>query len=399
MADPPFNYSFARTQGLNASELALLRETHEFFRLPYGDPQGKIAGVLLLPDGRRFAFVSGRLGGPQGGTQVGFIPRGRESAVNRFNVTHIEGHASANLHRIAAEEFTTSGVGEAALLLPKAPCGACDPSIPTMLPRGTRLFVVDPDATTVYQSVKGLTVEGPKFPRPTQANEMVIAPGGQGGVANFAFFVVDVFIQGIKQQNEQRDLQAKLEELDRKIRDQLADKMEEVALLQSQGKQARANVTFQVVKTERGIMDIATSFAFRLDSVSIDSESRPRKTDPIFNNKQDSLEDFLIPVKTETWLQTTATNITLPENVVLAFKNFKFRAQWFDIALGDAGSAESQTALRLGRERDQLIAEFRSSLRAWAREFLKPQPAPFQTPPAPRFSPVIPPPPQPPVNR
>jgi hypothetical protein len=41
-------------------------------------------------------------------------------------------------------------MGEAALLIPKAPCGACDPNLPNMLPRGSRLFVVDPQTTTVY---------------------------------------------------------------------------------------------------------------------------------------------------------------------------------------------------------------------------------------------------------
>jgi hypothetical protein len=282
------------------------------------------------------------------------------------------------------------------LLIPKSPCGACDPAIPTMLPRGTRLFVVDPGATTVYQSVKGLSVEGPKFPRPTASNEMVIAPGGLGRVANFVFFVVSVFYEGIKQQNEQRDLETKLAELDRKIRDQLAEKMEDVALLQSQGRQARANVTFQVVKTKKGQIDVDTSFAFTLIDVSIASESRPGKTDSTLSFGNGSLSELFVPIKTETWKETTATNITLPEQVVAAFKNFQFRAQWFDIAMADGSSADPKTVLRLGKEREKVITEFRSSLRAWAQEFLKPQPAPFQTPPAPRFSPVIPPPPPPP---
>lgn len=163
--DESFRYSFHRSSGLTGAERALLDDAHRFFRLPVGEGAGKIAGVLLLPDGRRFAFVSGRHGGPQGGTQAGFAPRGRGNGFNLFNVTHIEGHAAATLHRVACEEMARDGVGEAALLIPKKPCGSCDPNLPAMLPRGARLFVVDPEATTVYQSTTGPETAGLKFPR------------------------------------------------------------------------------------------------------------------------------------------------------------------------------------------------------------------------------------------
>ncbi len=158
-------YSFFRTEGLTAAEQALLDEAHRFFLLPVGQGTGKIAGVLLLPDGRRFTFISGWHGGPHGGTQAGFVPRGKGTGVNLFNVTHVEGHAAATLHRVAAEAVGREGVCEAALLLPKRPCGACDPNLPAMLPRGTRLFVVDPEATTVYQADSGPTAPGLRVAR------------------------------------------------------------------------------------------------------------------------------------------------------------------------------------------------------------------------------------------
>lgn len=163
--DDSFRFSFHRSTGLTDAERKLLDDAHQFFRLPVGEGAGKIAGVLLLPDGRRFAFISGRNGGPQGGTQAGFIPRGKGNGFNLFNLTHIEGHAAATLHRVAYEEMERAGIGEAALLIPKKPCGSCDPNIPSMLPKGSRLFVVDPEATTVYQSDKGAETSGLKFPR------------------------------------------------------------------------------------------------------------------------------------------------------------------------------------------------------------------------------------------
>ena len=162
--DPSFKFTFSRTAGLTVSENAILLEASEFFKLPVGEGPGKIAGVLLLPDGRRIAFVSGKVGGPSGGTRAGFIPRGSGSGVNRFTVTHIEGHSSAFLHREAMQAMSDTGVGEAALLIPKQPCGACSANLSSMLPKGSRLFVVDPQSTTVFQSVSG-SFKGPQFPR------------------------------------------------------------------------------------------------------------------------------------------------------------------------------------------------------------------------------------------
>lgn len=160
-------FSYNRTHGLTPGESQILDEAHRFFKLPLGAGEGKIAGVLILPDGQRFALVSGKHGGPHGGTQAGFVPRGPGNGVNRFNVTHIEGHTAAVLYRVAFESLGREKVGEAALLLPKPPCGACDPNIPQMLPPGTRLFVVDPHSTTVYRSSTGATLKGQTFPRST----------------------------------------------------------------------------------------------------------------------------------------------------------------------------------------------------------------------------------------
>jgi hypothetical protein len=162
--DDSFKFTATRSGGLTPKETALLERAHTFFGLDLG-AEGKIAGVLILPNGSAYALVSGKHGGPQGGTQDGFIPRGPGSGITRYNVTHIEGHTSAILHRVAMDTLSHEKVAEAALLIPKQPCGACDPNIPNQLPSGTRLFVVDPGSTTMYRSSTGASLVGERFIR------------------------------------------------------------------------------------------------------------------------------------------------------------------------------------------------------------------------------------------
>jgi hypothetical protein len=135
--DPSFRFSVRRDEGLTPRESALLDQAHNFFGLKMG-AEGKIVGGLILPDGTTYARVSGKHGGPHGGTQDGFVPRGQGSGLGRFNLTHIEGHASAILYRRAFEAMKTGSgrLAEAALLIPKQCCDACDPNLPKTLPEG-----------------------------------------------------------------------------------------------------------------------------------------------------------------------------------------------------------------------------------------------------------------------
>ncbi|MCK4540732.1 MAG: hypothetical protein KAU17_00710, partial [Spirochaetales bacterium] len=108
-----------------------------------------IVGVLKTESGERIPIHSGKFGGPFGGTHRGGIPRGPGSGYNRYVLTHVEGHAAAIMHQ--------KGIQRATLLLPKPSCGACDspvgtPNITRILPRGSRLTVVDPESATTYSS-------------------------------------------------------------------------------------------------------------------------------------------------------------------------------------------------------------------------------------------------------
>jgi SCP1.201-like deaminase len=371
-----------------------------------GEGEGKIAGVLLLPDGRKFAFVSGRHGGPQGGTQAGFIPRGYRSGVNRFTVTHIEGHAAATLHRVAFETMGREGVGEAALLLPKPPCGACDPNIPQMLPKGTRLFVVDPDSTAVYQSSRGLKVEGPKFPRasnnffgefpkPTRFNfSKPGSPGPRPGAGAFLLFVVGIFIQGIQTQNEIRDREEKEERLEAEIRHAIPNLLLEAAEIQFDGHQPRVKISVVIEKITvmEPVHPLAppidhVSYQFRLNSVSIGKENADYKT-----KSQLSCPN---PFKcVETWTQISSFEVTLPELVIQGYREFRTKMQWFDDAIGNSNVPEDEK-LTLNRERNKLSEEFNKALDTWGQEFAKKPPPAYHPAPAPPVTPPLPPPPPP----
>jgi hypothetical protein len=398
--DSSFKFSFSRTEGLTVAETAILQEAHDTFRLPMGEGEGKIAGVLLLPDGRRFAFISGRHGGPQGGTQAGFIPRGHRSGVNRFTVTHIEGHTAATLHRVAFETMGREGVGEAALLLPKPPCGACDLNIPQMLPKGTRLFVVDPDSTTVYQASRGLKLEGPTFPRasnnffgkfPNPAPFNFPKPGAKPGTGAFLLFVVGVFIQGIQAQNENRDLEEKEGRLEAEIRQAIPNLLLEAAEIQSNGNQPRIKISVAVEKTtiHEPVHPLAppndhVSYQFRLNSVSIGKESADYKTNSCFST--------LIFKDVETWTQISSFEVTLPELVIQSYRELRTKMLWFDDAIGNSNVPDDER-LALNKERNKLYEQFSNALETWGREFAKKPPPPYNPPPAP---PVTPPPPPPP---
>jgi hypothetical protein len=103
-----------------------------------------IVGVLLVPGQREIRLMSGRNGGPYGGTQRGGFGRGEGSGFNRFTLTHVEGHATATMK---VRNFT-----RATLLIELPPCGSCEPLLPRMLPTGARLEVVSPDDTDYYWS-------------------------------------------------------------------------------------------------------------------------------------------------------------------------------------------------------------------------------------------------------
>jgi len=137
---------YLREQGLTVAEQERLRHCREYFALPVGGCQkgGAIVGLLLIPGERQLELKSGEDGGPCGGTHRGGIPRGAGSGNSRYTLVHVEGHAAAIMHnRIIAR---------ATLLLEKEPCGACDQSLPRMLPPGARLEVVSPSETSYYWS-------------------------------------------------------------------------------------------------------------------------------------------------------------------------------------------------------------------------------------------------------
>jgi SCP1.201-like deaminase len=135
-----------RDHGLTVVEHEQLRHCREYFALPAAPTPGAsaIVGLLLIPGERPLELKSGQHGGPCGGTQRGGIPRGPGSGSSRFTLTHVEGHAAAVMHQ--------RQIPRATLLIELAPCGACDPSIPRMLPPGARLEVVSPYDTDYYWS-------------------------------------------------------------------------------------------------------------------------------------------------------------------------------------------------------------------------------------------------------
>jgi hypothetical protein len=183
-----------RSGGLTEGEWVKIRNARKFFNLPPSPTAGEstIVGVLIDKNGNEYPLKSGHEGGPYGGTQRGNIPRGRgegfsSGAPTEKNIgTHIEGHAAAKMHEL--------GLTEATLLSEEAPCRVCDvsqgwdpekgrwtgkatsphgtPAINTVLPPGSKLTIVDPDATGTYRSFRA----GPPARPPLSTTEPVKPP-------------------------------------------------------------------------------------------------------------------------------------------------------------------------------------------------------------------------------
>ena len=248
--------------------------------------EGKIAGVLMFPDGTAYALVSGKHGGPHGGTQEGFVPRGSGSGLTRFNVTHIEGHASAVLYRNAFQAMKSGKFAEAALLIPKEPCGSCDPNLPTTLPKGTRLFVVDPETTTMYRSNSGIDLEGARFTRPEELHfnvpENMLSVKAMGGATGQALgaVVVNLLVAWLGPKVEQGIIESQIKQLEPEIRKSLEDKTDDV--LELTGKKAYANVTVEILVITRlegepgGAIYVRTSPSVTLKSVSVSNRKIDR---------------------------------------------------------------------------------------------------------------------------
>lgn len=288
--DGSFQFSFTREGGLTPKESALLEQAHTFFGLEMG-AEGKIAGVLILPNGTTYALVSGIHGGPHGGTQDGFIPRGKGSGLTRFNVTHIEGHSAAILNRVAIEAIKSEKVGEAALLIPKEPCGACDPNISKTLPSGTRLFVVDPESTTVYQSTSGVSLEGAKFSRPEELKFNVPkgmvrlrAVGSYAGQA-LGLVALNLLTAWLRAKLDQHVIESQIKRMQPQIEKAVQEKADQALDLIGRKQKAYANVTVEIltittVEAEPGgPLPFTTSPAVTLKSVEISSQDINR-TEP-----------------------------------------------------------------------------------------------------------------------
>jgi hypothetical protein len=282
--DLSFQYYATRSEGLTPKETALLAQAHSYFGLEMG-ADGKIAGVLIFPNGTAYALVSGKHGGPHGGTQDGYVPRGPGSGITRFNVTHIEGHSSAIMYRVAAKGIQIEKMAEAALLIPKEPCGACDPNIPKTLPPGTRLFVVDPESTTIYRSTEGMSLEGMRFSRPSELQFNVPSGmvrlktlGASAGpaVASAALSILSAWLRG---KLDQSIIENRIRMMEPEIRKALQEKVDEVLELIGKKQKAYANVTIDIhtitnIEPEiGGPVVFTTSPAVLLKTVAISSEN------------------------------------------------------------------------------------------------------------------------------
>ncbi len=402
--DESFQFSFFRSAGLTPAEQQYLEQVHKFYQLAYRPPDGgKIAGALLYPDGRQFWIISGKHGGISGGTVDGFLPRGMGTGVNRFTVTHVEGHSASLMHWTAARTIREAPVAEAALLLPVPPCGACAPNLPAMLPRGTRMFVVDPHSTTVFQSPSGALREGLRFPR--EDGMFIGGPSfgirGVGGVANLGLFAIGVFVNGINAEDDNRDFRDQLARLEADVRAELPDLLMEALEIQASGHQPRVNFTAEVVRTTTrgkgtmGPLDERKQYRFKLIRVGVSFETVERGSEPEID---DPLSGFGLSLETTaTWQQTRSFDWTLPSELVAVYAEYHDQMQWFDDAASSGLFAGSDWN-RLATERFWLDQRFRQRLK-WVAPKLteKPPPPPAHAAPAPIWAlPQQPPPPLPP---
>jgi hypothetical protein len=119
-----------------AAELELARDF-------YPSHRGQV-GSLLAPGRRPMRIKSGVEGGPWGGTQRGGIPRGKGYAFtsggpSQGNIaTHVEGHTAAIMHQ--------SSIKKATLVMGAEQCQICARNLPTALPAGSELTVINIDS-------------------------------------------------------------------------------------------------------------------------------------------------------------------------------------------------------------------------------------------------------------
>ena len=111
-----------------------------------------IVGVLIPKTGPEIPLRSGWAGVPEG-----TVPSGPGSGATRYNITHVESNAAA--------EMRMRGITQAILLIEKEPCASCAgyskvhpetdvqvPNLTQLLPKGAQLLVVDADGWTYFRS-------------------------------------------------------------------------------------------------------------------------------------------------------------------------------------------------------------------------------------------------------
>jgi hypothetical protein len=410
-----YQISSFRTTGLTAAESSAVEAAHEFFGLPH-PPTGNspIAEVIIFPDGRWGMFRSDRLGRsfvsrPQ------LFPKGLGSGIHGFSLNHAEGSPLVNWRTInqAAEQAGELGVSEAVILSPKGACTCCDPSIPQMMPRGTRLFYIDPWATTIYKSSSGVTtIEGIQFARPFQRSlamgaeesaEMYIGmPEGGPGISLLLF--LQPLIDAARNDEDQFDLKQKRKLLELQVQMALAPSLEAALEIQYRGRglgsKPKADVEIEVSKTQ--VYDIVTnqvsrvSYQFRLMSarVSTDSFNSGPPTQPNWSPR-----GIFGGSSTAVWQEEHTYDWPLPSQWVEVYSQFREQMLWFDDAALNL-NVSAEELMRLNQERFWIQTRFADLLNAWIGITATAVPkVPYNPVPAPGAFPQGPPPPLPPFVR
>jgi hypothetical protein len=207
-----------RSSGLTKAEWAKIQETRKYFNLPDRPTSSKTTIVGILIDnktGIEYPLHSGEEGGPSGGTQRGFVPRGKneaftQGAPHQGNIaTHVEGHSAQVMHESSYKVMGQLGITDATLLIEEEPCLVCDstrdwdstqgnwtgkptdphgtPNISTALPPGTKLRVVYPGGVSTYSSSQiPSTVATPPSNTPPGASGGAGTPAGGAGAKDVA---------------------------------------------------------------------------------------------------------------------------------------------------------------------------------------------------------------------
>jgi hypothetical protein len=419
-----FQVSLFRTNGLTAAESSTLELAHEFYGLQYPPPAGRpIAGVVFFPDGDWAMLRSDRLGRslvsrPQ------LFPKGPGSGVHGFSLRHVEGGALTQfrMESMAIQEAGERSAAEAVLLLPKGPCTCCDPSIRQMMPPGTRLFVVDPGKTTIYESATGFTSEGTQFPRLLQnslapaaeeGNQMMLGSlaGASRGLELIGF--LQPFFDALDDQEDQRDLEDQIRELDRQVRIALPSSLETALEIQYKGRgigwKPRAAVTIEVRKTETQspIGSKRSRYRLRLLSAKVGSDSVNSGPPSEPNWRPTAAGDPPIPGRDASffanrsamWREEHSFDWPLPSQWVEVYSQFREQMLWFD-AVAANPNVSAEELMRLNRERFWIQVRFADLLDSWSGIVANapPAPAPYNPAPAPGAFPrtVAPPPALPP---